>query len=328
MQIGEVHLDLKAGPSLTKSEGKPDRIRPSSWLSASPNFRQTRFGEIKIYEANFDWGPYWTSEGSLHLATGLLKRTLGKWTLHLANGTLSQNWLRDLRMTPGTKMTVELEGEDKLSITGGQFELGTAGKVTLDGHVQLGETPEFNFQLSMKTINLDDILPDQYQATLGGIADFELQVTGSPNRSDGIIFEGEMLMVEGGRIREVPILRTLSVITPRSEMRNMPIRSGSRVKFKSRHGLLTVSALGIHGGGAAVGVSGFKRSDGEILDYARVTGSFTYQMDTSELDKSLKLDSIRQPIEEDLTEEGPEPGLQRRGADCDALGTPRQGTLV
>ena len=308
VEIGEAHLMFKAGPSLQASEGKPDRPRSSSWFSATPDFGKTRFGEISIHEANFDWGPIWTSKGGLKKSSGTIKRTLGDWNLSLSGGEFSQNWLQKLQMAPGATVNVRID-DGKLHITDGEFTLGKAGRVSVNGFVQLGEIPDYNFQVSMKTIDLVDIIPEEFRPHIGGLVDLELQLTGSPNRSDGIIFEGEMVMVEGGRLREIPILTTLSVITPRSEMRSMPIRSGSRLKFKTRQGVLTVSSMNIQGGGAAVGVTGFKRADGEVLDYARMHGSFTYQMDTSELDKSLKLDSIKKPLEEDLEDEGPEIGF-------------------
>ncbi len=309
VEIGEAHLMLKAGPSLEASEGKPDRRRSSSWFSATPDFSKTRFGEISIHEANFNWGPIWTSKGGLIHSSATIKRTLGDWKLVLTGGVFSQNWLNNLKMAPGASLNVSID-DDKLHITDGEFTLGNAGRVNISGFVQLGEIPEYNFQVSMKTIDLVDIIPEAFQPHLGGLADLELQVTGSPNRSDGIVFEGEMVMVEGGRLREMPILTTLSVITPRSEMRSMPIRSGSRLKFKTRQGVLTVSSITIQGGGAAVGVTGFKRDDGEVLNYARMLGNFSYQMDTTKLDKSLTLDSIKKPLEEDLEEEGPEVGFR------------------
>ena len=309
VEIGVAHLTLKAGPSLGASEAKPDRLRRSSWLSASPDFSKTRFGEIKIHEANFDWGPIWTSKGGLTKSSGTIKRTLGDWKLALSGGVFSQNWLHNLQMAPGSLLNVSVDG-GKLHIAGGEFTLGKAGRVSISGFVQLGEIPDYNFKVSMKTIDLVDIVPEEFRPNIAGFADFELQVTGSPNRSDGVIFEGDMVMVEGGRLREVPILTTLSVITPRSEMRSMPIRSGSRLKFKTRQGVLTVSSMNIQGGGAAIGVTGFKRADGEVLDYARMLGSFSYQMDTSKLDESLILDPIKKSLEEDIEEEGPEIGFQ------------------
>ena len=104
VEIGEAHLTLKAGPSLQASEGKPDRIRSSSWLSAVPDFGRTRFGEIVIHEANLDWGPIWTSQGGLTKSSGTLKRTLGDWSLVLSGGVFNQNWLNDLKMAPGAAL--------------------------------------------------------------------------------------------------------------------------------------------------------------------------------------------------------------------------------
>ena len=86
------------------------------------------------------------------------------------------------------------------AITTDQHQVITS---TIDGFVQLGEVPEYNVDISMKTIELVDIIPDDFHPHIGGLADLELRLTGSPNRSDGIIFEGELVMVEGGRFDQV-----------------------------------------------------------------------------------------------------------------------------
>ncbi|MFT4638910.1 MAG: hypothetical protein ACI8T1_002233 [Verrucomicrobiales bacterium] len=309
VEIGDAVVRLKAGLSSEAASASEERIHTSSWFNATPDFNQTRFGEITLHNASFEWGPYWTSMGSLKGCSGTMQRKLGNWSLSLGNATFTQNWLRDLTMFTNKPMSVELK-DDKIAISNAEFKLGDDGKVIINGIIQLGETPEFDLKVSMKYVDLTDIIPEMFHLVVAGLADIEMTITGSPNRSDGMIFEGEMTMVQSGRLRDIPILRTLSVITPRTEMRLMPIRSGSTLKFKTRQGLLTVPEINFQGGGAAVNAAGFKTDDGEVLDFARIVGGFTYQMDTSTLDESLKLESIKTAIEEDVEEAGPEVGFK------------------
>ncbi len=310
VQIGRANVFLKGGPTPGEHEPITERTRSTSFMTADPDFSRTRFGDVRLHEANFSWGPFWTSKGQLSKAKGLLWRHLGDWKMTLEDGVLSQNWLKDLKMVEDEPLKVTL-ADNQINISNGVFTLGEAGKVRLEGIIRLGEEPEFDFRANMKTIDLIDVLPKAFHGVLAGFADFQINITGSPNRSDGIIVEGIMTMVEGGRFRDIPILQTLSVVTPRTEMRLMPIRTGSRFRFKTRQGRLTVLDMDILGGGAHGSRVGFESETGEVLEFARINGSFSYQMDTTELDKALKLDSIKRPIEEeDIEEEAPDVGFK------------------
>ncbi len=287
VEIGNATVAFKSG--ITPGERDPDTYRrASSPLLAIPDFSKTRFGEITLHGLNFTWGPHWTSRGSFLSATGSLKRDIsGSWQMTLANGTFSQNWLKNLRMKPGTMLNVTYN-DNVVTITGGEFTLGDSGKVAIEGTVTISEAAEFNLHVVMKTVRIEDIIPSNYHPLLTGMVDLDMRITGSPNRSDGVVANGELLFAEACRIRDLPILRTLSVITPQTEMRRMPLRSMSKLSFTSRKGVLTVNEMNL--------VSG--------ADVAIVRGGFTYQMDTTPMEH-LVVDTLKDPVadEEDLTED-------------------------
>ena len=123
VEIGETTIDFKSGT--TPGVGGPDTYRRSkSPLLAIPDFSKTRFGEITLHNTNFTWGPHWTSKGSLADATGSLKRDIsGGWELTLADGVYSQNWLKNLRMKPGTSMKVTYK-DNMVTFAGAEFTIG------------------------------------------------------------------------------------------------------------------------------------------------------------------------------------------------------------
>lgn len=305
VEIANAFVYLKGGPTPSVAETAPSETpRSDSWLVATPDFSRTHFGDIKLFNATFHWGPRWTSKGSLEGASGILKRQDDQWSLTFTEGELRQNWLKNLQVQPEHPLNVSVT-EEQINLNGGPFAFGETGEATLDGSVTLSDAPEYDLEMSMKTIQFTDLLPDEFHTKLDGLADLEMTLTGSTNRSDGIIFEGEITVVESGRLRQIPILNSLSMITPRLEMRQMPIRTGSTLKFKSRQGVLTVYDIDIKGGGVATS-QGYTTAEGDLLDFARIKGAFTYKMDTSALDGELSLEYTRPPAVEKKASKDPE----------------------
>lgn len=313
VEIGNATVLLKAGTSSANDSAEvPDRVRAESWWTAVPDFSRTRFGTIDLHEAAFSWGPHWTSKGSLENAAGEVKRQLGEWSLSFTEGVFQQNWLQNLTIVEEHPLEVEVK-PDAIHLRCEQLQLGKQGQVTLNGIVTLSEMPNFDIQLDMKSVELTDLLPPEYQETVSGLVDIKLTLSGSTNRSDGIIFNGELRAVDTGRLREIPILQTLSVVTPRIEMRHMPIRIGSSLKFNSRQGKLTVTEIALRGGGSAATSSGYATESGDELDIANIRGHLSYQMDTSVLDQNLVLEDIqrrREIVEQDSDVQDPNLGFK------------------
>jgi hypothetical protein len=165
--------------------------------------------------------------------------------------------------------------------------------VSINGIITLSETPEFDVMFNMQMVEVQDLLPLSFQNTLSGLANIRLKMFGSTNQSSGIQFEGEVEMIEKGRLRNLPILSTLVVVTKRPEMRHMPIRANSTFKFKTREGRLEVTDIRFKGGGGEQSGLGYKNSSGAVQDFARLVGSFSYQMDTSALDQNLVLADLK-----------------------------------
>ncbi len=308
--VGDLLVRFRAGGTADAGP-KPGYTRKSGPLHAAPDFSKTRFGEITLHAVNLHWGPHWTSQGSMLDAAGYLKRELGQWYFFLEKGMLSQNWLYGLKLVPSQPLKVFIK-DGRAVIENGYFTLGKAGEVTVSGSILLGESPELDIDVVMKTINIRDLLdPDvpenhrklneeeqekrpNYHHAVAGICDLTLKLTGSPNRSEGVVIDGELVFAEDGRLREIPILRTLSVITPRSELRLMPLRSGSRLTFRTRKGVLTVKEMDLVNG----------------EDIAKVQGSFDYQMDTRPME-SLIVEALRGAVADDEpVDDGPELGFK------------------
>jgi hypothetical protein len=279
--IGDVTMSFKSG-STSGDREKYTYKRSASPFLAIPDFSRTRFGEVTLHSTNFSWGPHWTSKGSLNGANGSLKRDMsGAWEMTLKDGVYSQNWLKNLRMNPGAPLKV-IYKDSKVTFQGGEMTLGKSGKVTIDGTVSVGEAAEFDLDVVMKTIQIEDIIPEAYQPLITGLVDVNMKITGSPNRSDGIVMNGDLLFAEACRIRDLPILRTLSVITPQTELRRMPLRSMSKLSFTSRKGALTVKDIELMSG----------------VDVALIRGGFTYYMDTKPMEH-LVVDTLKDALEED-----------------------------
>lgn len=267
LEIGELNMQLKGGATPGKAPEAPPP-RTDSWWTAIPDYNTCEFGKIALGDTNFTWGSHWSAQGSLKHGVGSLQRSGDEWTLELSQGLLSQNWLKDLKLDPSKPLLLTKKA-DKLTLNAEQLKYGQSGQGSLKGVITLGEMPVFDLQLELKTIRVEEILPEEFHAYLTGTGDLLMRIKGSTNSKDGISTEGSFTIVEKGRMREFPLLGTLAVVTGKAELRNMPLAK-STISFTTKKGTLSITEFDL--------VSG---------DVAKVRGAAQYVLDTRALEKGL-----------------------------------------
>jgi len=139
---------------------------------------------------------------------------------------------------------------DGLVFEKAEFRKG-AGKVTMDGlRVVAGQRPEVKGIVKLRRVAIADVVPAAARNFIDGAISGDLRVFGSTNTTEGIGFEGK-LVVDGDnviRLRErLYLLRALTDFDVFNNYRMVAFNEGS-LKIKSQGGALEVSDVDLKAG--------------------------------------------------------------------------------
>jgi len=175
-----------------------------------------------------------------------LQRVAGGWRIHLAGGTFSQAWWRRLEIVE-LVATCTREG---VVFEKAEFRKG-AGKVTMDGlRVVAGQRPEVQGTVKLRKVALADVVPPAARNFIDGAISGDLRVFGSTNTTEGIGFEGKLVVDSDNviRLRErLYLLRALTDFDVFNNYRMVAFNEGS-LKIKSQGGTLEVSDVELKAG--------------------------------------------------------------------------------
>jgi len=237
--INQLDLELNAGADDEKSAG----------LIAESVFRD--FGKLKletveVKDATLRWGYSERTRGKIVGGHMKLQRVANGWRVHLNGGTMSLGWWRHLEI-------VELVANctrEGVVLEKAEMRKG-AGKVTMDGlRVQAGERPEVKGTLKMRKITIEDVVPAAARNFIDGTLSGDFRVFGSTNTSEGLGFEGK-LVVDGDnviRLRErLHLLRALTDFDVFNNYRMVAFNEGS-FKVKTLNGAMDVTEVDLKAG--------------------------------------------------------------------------------
>lgn len=230
ISIARLEIDLRAGTDDADSAAK----------LAQAVFRKPLVVEANSFEvadATLRWGYSERTQGAIESSTLKMQRTDTGWRLSFKGGTFQQNWLKRLEIVD---LVVLAESG---GIVFERAELKRLkGTVEFPGlRITAGERPEVNGIVKIRNLALEEILPSALRTFVEGSLSGDFQVSGSTNSSDGLAFEGQVVMDGEDYVTlrdRFHLLKALSVVDYSRSYHRVDFREGSFQMRSHRGGLL------------------------------------------------------------------------------------------
>lgn len=217
--IARLELDLRAGTDDAESARKlaeslfrkPDEVHANAFDVASTTLR---------------WGYSERTQGAIEGSNMKMQRVESGWRMSFKGGMFYQNWLRGLQIVE----IVALCQPDGIVFETAQLKAGD-GTVDFSGlRVSGGERPQVQGVAKVRKLSLDRILPPAIRNFIEGSISGDFRVFGSTNSSDGIGFDGQVVMDGDDLIslrERIHILKALSVVDYSRNYHRIDFREGA-----------------------------------------------------------------------------------------------------
>ena len=234
VSIARMEIDLRAGANNAEAANK----------IAEAVFRKSDRVEVNSFDVanvSMRWGYSDRTQGSIESSALKMQRTGTGWRLHFKGGTFRQNWLRDLEIVN----LVVLAEKGGLVFERAELKSGE-GTVEFPGlRVVSGERPEVEGIVKIRKLALEGIIPPALRSFVEGSISGDFKVFGSTNSSDGIGFEGQVVM-DGSDVislrERFHLLKALSVIDYSRNYHRVDFREGS-FQIRTQRGGMLVSGI-------------------------------------------------------------------------------------
>lgn len=234
ISILKLDIDLRAGADDSESAGK----------LAEVVFRKSEAVDISAFEvadANVTWGYSERTQGGIKSSKLKVQRVESGWRMNFKGGEFHQNWLQGLEIVE----LVVVCSPEGLVFEKAELKKGS-GKVDFKGlRVNGGERPEVAGLVKIRNLGLDVILPPALRAFLEGTLSGEFRVFGSTNSSEGVGFDGQVVL-DGEDVlsmrERIHLLRALSVVDYSRNYHRVDFREGS-FQMKTYRGGLELSGI-------------------------------------------------------------------------------------
>ena len=217
--IARLELDLRAGTDDAESAHKlaeslfrkPDEVHANAFDVASATLR---------------WGYSERTQGAIEDSNMKMQRVESGWRMSFKGGMFYQNWLRGLQIVE----IVALCQPDGIVFETAKLKAGD-GTVDFSGlRVIGGERPQVQGVAKVRQLSLDRILPPAIRNFIEGSISGDFRVFGSTNTSDGIGFDGQVVMDGDDLIslrERIHILKALSVVDYSRNYHRIDFREGA-----------------------------------------------------------------------------------------------------
>ncbi len=234
ISIARLDLDLRAGADDANSANKM-----AAALFHKSNKVEVNF--LEVGDTTLRWGYSKSTSGRIDSSSMKMQRMGEGWRMSFKGGTFTQNWLHQLDII---SLVVDCQ-PDGMFFEKAEFKQG-AGTVDISGlRLKSGERPEVTGIAKIRNLDLDEVLPAALQTFLEGSISGDFKVFGSTNSSDGVGFEGQVVLdgKDSIALRErIPLLRALSVVDFSRNYHRVDFREGS-FQLKSSHGGLELTEV-------------------------------------------------------------------------------------
>lgn len=234
LSISKLDIDLRAGADDSESAGR----------LAAALFRKSEaieLNNLEVESATLRWGYSDRTRGSIESSTLKMQRSETGWRMIFKGGTFNQSWMRSLEI----ETLVVLCEPSGLLFEKAELKQG-AGTVNFSGlKVIGGERPEVKGTARIKNLPFDRILPSAFHSFIEGSISGDFRMFGSTNSSDGVGFEGQVVL--GGddviSLRDrIHLLKALSVVDYFRKYKRIDFREGS-FRMKTIGGGMEISEL-------------------------------------------------------------------------------------
>lgn len=236
ISIAKLDIDLRAGTDDAESARK----------LADALFRKPVGIEANSYDvadATFRWGYSERTQGGIESSVLKMQRTENGWRMSFKGGLFHQNWLRDLKI----ENLVVLCEPDGLVFETAEFKQGD-GTVDFAGlRLTGGERPEVLGVVKIRNLMLEKVLPAATRSFIEGSISGDFRVFGSMNTSNGIAFDGQVVLDGTDKLTlrdRVHILKALSVVDYSRNYHRVDFREGS-FQLKTVGGGLELSEVNL-----------------------------------------------------------------------------------
>lgn len=219
ISIARLDLDLRAGTDDSESARK----------LAEALFRKSdkiHTNAFEVGDTTLRWGYSERTQGAIESSTLKMQRVDAGWRMSFKGGFFHQNWLRKLEIVE----IVALCQPEGIVFETAKLRHGD-GTVDFSGlRVTGGERPEVRGVAKIRKLALDQIMPPAILSFIEGSLSGDFRVFGSTNTSEGIGFEGQVVM-DGEDVislrERIHILKALSVVDYSRNYHRIDFREGS-----------------------------------------------------------------------------------------------------
>ncbi len=229
VSVSRLELDLRAGTDDAESAQK----LADALFRRSPRVAADAF---EVADATLRWGYSERAEGAIESSALKMQRTEAGWRMSFRGGKFRQNWLSDLTIVN----LVVLCSPEGLVFEKAELKQGE-GLVDFSGlKVIGGERPKVEGSVKISHLDLGGILPSTFRSFVEGTISGTFKASGSTNSSDGIGFEGQVLM-DGKDVislrERIHLLKALSVLDYSRNYHRIDFREGSFQMKTTRGGM-------------------------------------------------------------------------------------------
>ncbi len=183
------------------------------------------FAKIEAEAANISWGYSTVTRGAIRDASLLAMRTRNGWNVIITGGTLSQNWLKRMKIE---RIRAEIhEGGiefKEMRLRRGLGELNLAA--TLRG---AASNPQLRGEGSFRSLPVESLVVSEVRDYVGGTISGTLELGGSPYGQEGVRMKAAVYLDDGDRVElrdRFPLLRAISVVDRFRSYKNVRFTDG------------------------------------------------------------------------------------------------------
>lgn len=239
IEINQADVSIRAGAD----------SKETSKAIADVLFQDTgrvKITSIQVKDMSLKWGYSERTRGEIYGSKMRARKIPSGWSLSFSGGTFSQNWLKRLEI-------IELNvvfGPQGIVFEKALFKKGQ-GYVTLtDLKVKAGERPDISGKMNLRKMDISLLLPVGLRGFVEGNVSGDFKVFGSSNSSEGVGFEGDIVL-EGEDtliLRDrVHLLRAFSVVDAFNNYHRVDFTNGS-FNLKTHAGRLSLRNVNLKAG--------------------------------------------------------------------------------
>lgn len=234
VSIARMEIDLRAG---TDNEDAANKLAESVFRKQL----KVAADSYEVADVSARWGYSERTQGSIESSTLKMNRTGTGWRLQFKGGTFRQNWLRDLEIVN----LVVLAEKGGLFFEQAELKSG-GGTVEFPGlRVAGGSRPQVDGIVKIRKLALEGIIPPALRSFVEGSISGDFKAFGSTNSSDGIGFEGQVVL-DGNDVvslrERIHLLKALSVVDYSRNYHRVDFREGT-FQIRTQRGGMRLSGI-------------------------------------------------------------------------------------